>query len=326
MYAGVDIGSSCLKMVIGDGEALPQYSSRDFDINKDGLVTDEELRQVSHTLVAREVTSVSLTGTGARRLSRIVRMNSDIFVLCPEGDVLSHEITLQTQGVRQMLRERGDVYEEFMLVAIGTGTSFTRVSDGSVRLFEPGLSVGGRFLSNNAASLGIATQDIERYAKAGKDGDLLMKHVDPTIRFPKSEFVVASMGRLGNGIEFTPENAIAGFVKTVATLIIGHLLSIQVAPDWKWRGPVVFIGTPVAKCEPLRDWLHLFSTGIGHRALFLDKGNYAGALAAYHEALGTRLRIQGLPRVRGPIARFFRWLAYQGKALSLAVRARRKSK
>jgi len=285
MLIGLDIGSSTTKMV------RPSLKGEGFDLVRDpcsavgGCAMDDRMMsRLVKDLVAAGVTAIGLTGTGAEKFSRLAReAESGLAVyLGPESDPIENELVLQADGVSRMLVGQGMDNQSFMVVSIGTGTSFTLVREGAVRHYQPGLALGGRYIERLAALVEVETADIESTAARGYDCDLLVKHVNPKAKFPFGDYVVASMGRLGDDdAPACAQNVVGGAVKTVATAVAGHLLSIMNHPDWQWDGTTVFIGTPVDRISVLRDWLAYFCLGMSRQSVFLGDGSFAGALGAY---------------------------------------------
>lgn len=322
MYAGLDFGTTLLKMVSGDETNANVEFNRNPFVDPEGHLNDRQMLDIAFDLHAAGVRRVAVTGSGAGAFVRMASKNkiSVLDVVVPEGDPVAHEITTQADGIRRLLAAGHVDAEEFMLVSIGSGTSFARVSHNNVKQYEPGLAVGGRFISRIASLVGVETKDIDVYAKAGNDVDLLMKHAFPDMGFPKGEFVLASFGRLGDdGVPATKENVCAGVLKHVATATAGHLMSIKKNPEWDWKGPVVFIGTPVSECAVLREWLQLFSFGLGLKCYFPENGAFAGALGAYHLAAGADADTQFVKPASGVVRKTATLLAYHWRLFRLLL-------
>lgn len=290
MFAGVDVGCTLTKIAYQDfrGEIeLTTVPSGDW--RRDPYVLDP----VSIGLRDKSVRVVCVSGAGAEAFARSAVGWFSMVV--PQGDEVSREIVSQAEGVRELLRSQGEDADEFLLVSVGSGVSFTRVSRDIIAQYEPGLSVGGKYVVAQAALVGVKPEDIGEMAAKGTDSDLLMKHVFRKVGYPKGEFVVASLGRLGQDVPATPENVCAGAIKTVATCTAGHIIGIMKNPDWAWQGPAVFIGTPVSEFAPLQEWLRVFSLGLGLKGVFPADGQYACALGALHHAVDPGGTVPLLP-------------------------------
>lgn len=302
MIVGLDIGSSLTKMAQSTSDGHGLFFSRDpYGVTGGSAMSDEQMADLVERLADDGVAAVGLTGTGAVRFKKIAATvtHAPAMVLRPGIDAIENELRLQADGVRRLLAAEGETGEQFMLVAIGTGTSFTMVGPGAVRPYLPGLAVGGRYLEKLVGLVNIPVTEIDRMAAQGVDSDLLVRHVNPQAKFPTGDFVVASLGRLGEAdVPATPENVAAGAVKSVATAVAGHLLSIRQHPDWSWDGLTVFIGTPVEKSRVLRDWLTYFGAGLKLSCRFPENGSFAGAVGAF--CFASEARDRPVEAVRPP--------------------------
>lgn len=280
MYVGIDIGTTLIKVVSETGDG-----GLNFEINPHRFTphcTEGPARGYFKRLKLAGVTRVALTGSGAKRFARLVR-EEGIEIVSGLEDPVQQELRLQVQGVRRLLLQEGVSHEQFLLVSIGTGTSFTRVVGDEVTQYQPGLSVGGSTIVQIAASHGINPSELGELAESGTDVDLLMEHLYPDAGMLQKKFVLASMGRLDQE-GASKENLAAGLIKMVATLTIGHILSMRNHTDWVIDGPVVFVGTPVSAYEQLAGWLTLFTTFLGLRSCIPANASFAGALGALHLA------------------------------------------
>ncbi len=286
MYAGIDLGTSLIKMIKGD-----EPHKRELVVSPHGflgrdLFEDGNAEQLASKLVSDGIKTVCLTGSQAARFAPIAT-KAGLEVLAVELDAVEHELLMQAQGVRLLLAEQGHETETFLLVSIGTGTSFTLISkDHLPRQFVPGLSVGGRTLERLALIKDVQAHRIGGLAMYGNDPDLLMKHLYPDAGMLKGQFVLATMGRLGQDEEpQTLENYCHGLIKMIATLTMGHIMTIRQVPGFQWDGPVVFIGTPVSEYRLLQNLLIKFSAATGMTTLLPKHSNFAAALGAYQTAL-----------------------------------------
>ncbi len=313
MFAGIDVGCTLTKIAYLDESGdygLLTMSSGDWRAEPSGL------DPVSAALEERGVKLICATGAGAEAFRQAA---ADLFtVIVPEGDAVSGEILMQAEGAKELLAHQGFDAREFLLVSVGSGVSFTRVSGDIIALYEPGLSIGGRFITALASLVEVGPEDIDELSVFGDDSDLLMKHVFPRIGYPKGEFVIASLGRLED-MAGSEEDICYGALKTVATCVAGKVMDIGNNPDWKWRGPVVYIGTPVNAYGKLRDLLSVFTLGLGLTGIFPTDGQYACALGALKLAQipGGEIR---LLEPAGPLKRFGAAISRKAQLLGSLLR------
>lgn len=319
LYAGVDVGTTQIKVSIMASDGLP----RDFMKNPRGITgcgfDEAAARELAAYLAEKKRVSVlGVTGSGGPLLAKVAPFYG--LQVAAIEDPVQHELEVQARGIRHHLADmEGIDVQEFLLVSIGTGTSFSLVTPEGVRAFMPGLSVGGSTLVTLAGLRGISPEDIGELAAAGADSDLLMKHLYEDIGFPKGEFVLASLGRLGGDVEATDENYCYGLIKMIATLTIGHIMTIRQLPEWNWNGPVVFIGGAV-QYEPLADLLKLFCGSVGLRG-HVSKYLFVGATGACYHALEDD-PTQKDPNRPSASRQFMSWFKHWAGVVKIALRKR----
>jgi type II pantothenate kinase len=275
MYAGVDVGCTLIKVVIKNHD---REESTYLTYSKGNWREDKyKLSSVIAELSTVGVRAVGVSGAGA---DAFIRQAQKVFAVTKtEGDELSHEIIPQARGVRHLLKNQGETSDEFLLVSIGSGVSFTRVCGDEIELYEPGLSMGGGFIAAQAALAGVSVTDIDSVSREGKDLDLLMKHIFPKMKWPKGEYVVASMGRLPDS-EFTEADICYTAMKTVVVQVLGYVSSIRKDEAWHLGNRIVFIGTPVDKFTRMHELLRVYSLALGLKGILPEHGQYACALGA----------------------------------------------
>ncbi len=297
MFAGIDLGTSLIKMITGANEHDRNPLVNPYGFSGQDLFEDNNAQKLASKLADEGIKTVCLTGSQAERFAPIAAA-AGLNVHASELSAVDHELHMQAQGVRQLLAEQGRDPNEFLLVSIGTGTSFTLITkDADPRQFIPGLSIGGRTLERLALIRDVQPHRIGSLAMYGKDPDLLMKHLYPDAGMLKGQFVLATMGRLGADDEpQTIENYCYGLIKMIATVTMGHIMIIRQVEGFKWDGPVVFIGTPVNEYRLLQSLLLKFCAATGMTALFPKNGNLTAALGAYYSALsGDNTQIEPPP-------------------------------
>jgi pantothenate kinase len=296
MLAGIDVGTSCVKVVMEDSLSsdLIYYTQRKGD-------SIEQIVEAVRVLGAKRVV---LTGTGAKRLWENP-FGLPILGAMPVNPI-QHELEMQALGAKCLLAKEGvDLSEEdgYMVVSIGTGTSFSLVGQDTegycshsnyttVRQFLPGLSIGGGTLSALVQMQGVQLSDINKWVDPRFDPDILVRDLHPDAPEHLREMVLSSMGKLPNWKSTSTEGQrafLTGVVKMIATTTMGHLMTIAQHPDWQWgteqQKNVVFVGTPVAKIPLLRMYLTQFSLALGFAPhIPAEHAEYAAALGAFMNA------------------------------------------
>ncbi|HTM68346.1 MAG TPA: hypothetical protein VL426_03535 [Candidatus Binatia bacterium] len=273
MKAGIDRGTSRIKAVWrkADGEY--------------GYLASSDADEVAVALVANGVTHARVTGIGGWPSSDRIEITR-----CTD-DPVADEIALQADGARKMFG-RDLPPGGFLLVSVGTGTSYTMVpAEGRQVRFPLGNSIGGGFIEGLGLLQGLDVGEIGPLAEQGTPLDLLVKHLVPSKAGSfEGELVVSNFGGVANpGLIGYAHASEGGRIEDICATIV-HCAAVAVIRDALILGmipgfaadDVVFIGTPVAKLAPLRGHLGRYAASLGKRAHFPEKGAYAAALGALY--------------------------------------------
>jgi type II pantothenate kinase len=266
MKAGLDIGSSLVKAVwMHHGEY--RYSS----------TADVPLEQIARQMSEEKVTHLNLAGIGNKAACL-----EGFSISAAEGDIIGNEVMLQAKGTKRLLEMQGYALGEFLLVSIGTGTSYTLATKAGAKKFPIGNPLGGGFINGLGKIFGANNYDeLAAMSEEGLALDLLIKDMIPeksgTI---EGEMVVANFGKAAydSGIP----SAYASIISTVAIAIVKDIAVFMSVPDFQPPKDVVFIGSTVARTPLLKDMLYANSKLIGKAAYFPEHGEFALAMGAYH--------------------------------------------
>jgi len=273
MKAGIDLGTSTTKAAWRNADGTHAFLS-----SADGEDLSDRLSQAG-------VTRLRATGIGGCAPEGFGSSG-------PAGDPIEDEIALQADGVRRLFAPQCGPSGDFLLVSIGTGTSYTLVpADGSPRRFPLGNAIGGGFIAGLAAMQVIDVSELDGCAQRGKPLDLLVKDLVPLKAGTlEGEFVVSHFGRIAVP-RFTPEELADGadplddicatIVHCAAVTVIRDVLIAGMLPGFA-ADDVVFIGTAVSKMTTLRGHLGRYADALGKRPHFPEKGEYAAALGALY--------------------------------------------
>ena len=265
MKAGIDFGSSLVKAVwMEDGEY--QYLST-ADVSFDEMV---------QRLKENGVRQLNMAGTGSDKEIKgfVQKVKPGDFM-----QTIQYEIEMQAKGAREMTG-----LDEFLLVSIGSGTSFTLVKGDEVDKYPVGLQAGGRSLECKALLYGAKSMQEVADSK-GTYLDLLIRDVFHEAEGLFGDFVIASFGKATK--DSKKEDVYATLVKEVTDLVAMKMLDIQNIGYTAKN--IVYIGTAVGRIPRLKTLLGLNTFAIGDMpgsivktSHFPEKGEYALALGAYH--------------------------------------------
>jgi type II pantothenate kinase len=259
---GVDVGASLAKLVARDGAGVHHE-----------LLPAAAVERLVERIAELAPRTLGLTGAGASELARRVDGES----------VRVTEFAAWGAGVRRLLAaQRPDVGEPYLLVSLGTGTSVLLAQGMSVSRVGGTALGGGTVMGLGGLLLGGAPFE-ELCALAAK-GD--RRHVDLLVSdiYRPGEIALlgdataANFGKPGVH-EHAPapadlSHAIMGLVGENVALICAGLAAAHGVHR------VVYGGSTLRGNAVLRDVLGLITAAFGRDPVFLERGEFAGALGA----------------------------------------------
>jgi type II pantothenate kinase len=259
---GVDVGASLAKLAVREGEAV-----------RHELLPAADCDRVAERVVALAPRTLGLTGAGASELARRVGVES----------VRVTEFAAWGSGVRRLLAaQRPDVAEPYLLVSVGTGTSVLLAQGMSVSRVGGTALGGGTLMGLGGLLLGGASfEEISRLATKGdrRRVDLLVSDIyRPGEIALLGDATAANFGKPGvhdgNPEPADLSHAIMGLVGENVALICAGLAAAHAVRR------VVYGGSTLRGNPALRDVLGLITAAFGREPIFLDAGEFAGALGA----------------------------------------------
>ncbi|PLT32517.1 type II pantothenate kinase [Bacillus sp. V5-8f] len=168
-----------------------------------------------------------------------------------------------------------------ILVNIGTGTSIYLLKEDSAdRIGGTGVG-GGTLLGLGKLLTGIHTfREIVSLADKGNRSviDLQVKDIYEPLEPPiPGHFTASNFGKAADGDAAGKEDLLAALTGMIAETVM--LLAVQAASSRQIED-IVYIGGTVAGNQPLQSYLTESTQAFGCRPIFLDKGEYSGAVGA----------------------------------------------
>lgn len=262
MKAGIDAGGSLIKIVYQENHQMhyKKFSIEELDCAISWF-----------KLVAPNVT-VALTGGKSHFIQK---------KYFPEG-VIIPEFQATCEGARLFLLEENNKFDHpFLLVNIGTGTSWHVVNDDKYeRILGSGVG-GGTF-----TGLGALLTDEDEYhqltclANEGEKGniDLLVRDIYESDEPPIDGNLTAANFAKGTKVKHMDSDRMASLSNMIAETVV--LLTLQAGAIHKIN-KVVYIGSTLVDNPSLRKNLELYTGMFGLSSLFLHNGEYCGAAGAY---------------------------------------------
>jgi len=269
MKAGVDFGTSLVKAAwMNDGRF--RFSS----------TADAKLEEIARQLSDDGVRKINLAGIGYSDAH--TKYFKDFEVRTAEGDPIENEVRLQAEGTRRLLEDSGHREDSFLVVSIGTGISYTLVTEEGATKFPIGNSLGGGFIYGLGQVLGA--KDYNELATRSTEGtplDLCIKDLLPNKAGTfEGELVVANFGKGTSASERS--SAYTSAISTVAVAIIRDIMLLGMIPNFQPPNDVVYVGSTVARTPVLKNLLQVYSAAIGKNPHFPEHGEFALAVGAYH--------------------------------------------
>jgi type II pantothenate kinase len=259
---GIDAGGSLVKIAYEEQGRLHTKIFSNLEI--------DQLIQWLTTLAPNA--KLVLTGGKAGYIKRLATNDCSIV----------NEFDAVTAGTRYLLQTEKNIREEdFILVNIGTGTSFFHMTEGS---FERvlGSGIGGGTLMG-LGHLITGKQDFQLFTSMAENGDnrnadLLVRDIyapeEPPIF---GDLTAANFGKAHLNEHATEQDCLASLMQLIGETII--LLAGQVASS-KQASKIVFVGGAVSNNKALQDVLGRFRDMMSYEPIFLKKGSHAGAIGA----------------------------------------------
>jgi type II pantothenate kinase len=246
---GIDSGASLTKVAIRSGDQMQHR-----------LLPAGDARPAEKLVAELAPRRIGLTGGGASELSR--RLGADA--------VRVNEFAAWGAGASALLDAQGrDAPHPFLLVSLGTGTSVMLADRLSVSRVGGTALGGGTVMGLGALLLGSAGFD-EICALAAR-GD--RRHVDLLVSDIYRPGEIPLTGDL-TAASFGKPIAIMGLVGENVALICGGLAAPHAIRH------IVFGGSTLRDNPALRDVLRDITSALGREPVFLERGEYAGAVGA----------------------------------------------
>lgn len=266
---GVDAGATLAKLAIRNTAGELEFR----------IVPSYAIEQAAREVESLSPEPVGLTGAGAPQLRHLLGLDttavSEFDAWCTGSAAL-----LARQGAAPSRRD--------VLVSLGTGTSVLLVEPGGGRRVGGTALGGGTLLGLGSLALGVSEH--EAFVALATRGDrrrvdLLVGDIDPTGELPlPAGITAASLAKLAQQGARDPADpadvahALVGLVGENVGMLCG-MLAVQHEAE-----RILFGGSTLRGNTALRDLLAVFGPIYGKEVIFLEDGEFAGALGALEVA------------------------------------------
>ena len=258
MKAGLDLGTTLIKICYKKNNKHIFKSYNYLEINKLIKLLKQnnitELNIVGINKIPEQIKNLAIKGEGENGHSRpqINKLHNNL---------INNEIKTQVKGLKKISR----LPSKFLLVSIGTGTSYTRVNKNSVKKIELGNSLGGGFMLGLAKLLNF--KNFNNLASAAKKGN--HKNVDIYYQ----DLIVSNLGNLKK--TSSKNDIAAGIMHTVAVMIWTDLMNIGIDKN------IIIIGGALKNNSCLQKLLKNYLTKSKRKVYFIKNGEFANCLGAF---------------------------------------------
>lgn len=260
--AGIDAGGTLIKIVYTENERM---HFKKFSINK----MDSAISWLKMFVPSLRV---SLTG------GKSSVMQQSFF----QNGLIIPEFQATCDGARFLLgAENKSIEESYLIVNIGTGTSWHVVNGDKVeRILGSGMG-GGTF--TGLGSLLTQVQDYQQLTVLANEGnkrkvDILVKDIYETADGPINGELTAANFAKGKKQNHTEADRLASLSNMIAETIV--LLTSQAATINQVKRAVI-IGSAIVGNPSFKMALEYYMNMVGLTPVFLEKGEYCGAIGAY---------------------------------------------
>jgi type II pantothenate kinase len=260
--AGIDAGGTLIKIVYQENERM---HFKKFSINQ----LDSAMSWLN---ISAPSLKVSLAGGKASVIQKKYFQDSGIIP----------EFQATCEGVRFLLaHENKSIEENYLIVNIGTGTSWHVVNGEKVeRILGSGMG-GGTFTGLGALLTKVqGYQQLTILANEGNKGnvDMLVKDIYESSESPVNGDLTAANFAKGKKLDHTEADRLASLSNMIAETIC--LLTSQAAAIHQVKSTVI-VGSAIVGNNTLRNALDYYMNMVGLTPVFLEKGEYCGAIGAY---------------------------------------------
>lgn len=266
---GADVGASLTKIAVRRSEVA-------LDLH---FVSDAAPETLSAHIASFAPASIGLTGGGAAPLAALLGGTTPEF----------GEFQAWGAGARMLLeRSGGESPDRFLLVSVGTGTSAMLVEPGGTTRVG-GTALGGGTLAGLAAAL-IGTSEFDAIIEHAQHGDRWNVDLRVSDVYPAaadaftSKINAASFAKLARGATARNPSDLAGAL----IALVGENIGLICGGLAKAAGVerIVYGGTTLRNNPAILQFLH--GTAVLHdcEAIFLEDGEYTGAVGALELARG----------------------------------------
>lgn len=269
-FAGIDFGLSCVKACWTDNEGIPHFVWQ----------PNHRREYVVESLQKAGITDLRVAGQGNQNDFEAFTKHS----IAPPTDnpLFYSEILPQIIGAVKLLRNIDKIAlgERYMVVSIGTGTSYVRV-DNYTYDSPLGNSIGAGTVAGLMRSWGLTFEPAIDTLLTGETYDLLYKDVIAAMgNSPLGERPVSHFAKCTN--TGCKEWLVGSAVQMLVIGVLRDLYNFDAMAAYDQCKEIIVVGTLPARSQKVRDLLIGGAAQIGKKLYIPTYAEYALAYGIYH--------------------------------------------
>ncbi|MBU0670537.1 hypothetical protein KKF29_00085 [Patescibacteria group bacterium] len=259
MKAGVDFGTTLTKATWKQGNHYKSISTADY-----------KLVDFVKILKDHKITEINVAG-----LADMPKQFEYFQINTPKtNDLIKTEIETQVKGLKKLFSLNNQrLPQDYLLVSIGTGTSYTRVKNKKITKIPLGNSLGGGTLMGLAKILKI--KDFNQLTDMAKKGD----HKNADLYF--GDLIVSNLGILSKDAihRVSRRDIAAGLMNILAITTYKDLSNYNHSKYGKYKN-VIYIGSTLRGNDCLKNLLKKYTEELDLKPIFISGGEYSTSLGA----------------------------------------------
>lgn len=241
MKAGIDIGSTLIKIAFQKGKQVKLVSSADYSIS-----------QLAKILKKNKITQANIAGIGnLPKEFKFLKINRN-------KDLIKNEIKIQVKGLKKL---NNKLPKNYILVSIGTGISYTVVKGKSVRKISIGSSIGGGTILGLSKVLGF--RDFDQLVELANQGNA--KKTDEWY----GDLIVGNLANISQ--KTAKKDLAAGLMNLIAITVYKDLMLYKLD-----KQKIIIIGSTLKNNKCLKRLLKKYIKN----TYFITNSEYATCLGA----------------------------------------------
>ncbi len=242
MTLAIDLGASLVKIGYKQGRKYRLFSEADYSI-----------KQLAKHIKKQGFTKAHVIGIGD-----LPKEFKFLDIIRPQQDLITYEIETQVKGAKKLAR----LPKQFLLVSIGTGTSFTKVNNQLTKRIELGNPLGGGFILGMGKTLGF--ESFEEICKQAKKGN----HENVDLYY--KDLIVASFGQAK--FKSKAKDLAAGLMNTVAITTWKDII------NYSKNKHIIIIGSTLNNNPLLKKLLKHYLTASKRKVNFIKQGEFSNVV------------------------------------------------